>query len=129
MCHITVSSFTIEVTSNVLRFNLSFSIDQTATEATLGIPSRIFIKLMKKTASIDSCHLYADMATTIDGARRSSIPPGTNQPPGLESLSKTIFLLPIGLMQVYITPAVATHSHLTSFHLSCRETSVLRSGI
>lgn len=61
MAYVYPTDFTLSLLSgNRVRVGVQFSVNLTATEASLGIPSRVYVKLMERDDTRDETHLYAE---------------------------------------------------------------------
>lgn len=65
MADVTVDNFSLVlVPGNQVQVEVEFSVNQTATEARLGIPSHVWVRLMERDGSRDATHLHADWYST-----------------------------------------------------------------
>ena len=61
MAYVRSTDFTLTLLSgNRVRVGVQFSVNLTATEARLEIPSRVYVKLMERDNTLDETHLYAE---------------------------------------------------------------------
>ena len=84
MATVNVNDFSILIqTNNRLKFEINYTVTPNQTEARLGIPIHIHMKLMQKKGNIiDRINLYANDVTTVDPYERDqgTLPPGTIEP-------------------------------------------------
>lgn len=65
MASVNITSFQLNLMSgNRVQVVVNFSVSQTATEARLGIPSRVWFRLMERDNARDSTHLFANWNST-----------------------------------------------------------------
>jgi len=74
MATVNVNSFSLTLLSgNRVRVDVQFNVNQTSTEARLGIPSHVWVRLMERDSDRDATHLFSDWV--------SHRPFGTNDDP------------------------------------------------